>query len=147
MKKNFRNITLSDRNKSLLDILFWGTVWFLLYASLFVGLSSMAGCTGTVYRKQDAAMHTSFDAAAPAGKEWKSGLVAVLPNGWHVVTPHFRDRYNDMIKDYRKRLPDNVEKDFGIRKHEGEYGPGLYEMAPNAAQWMATMNSWRRNGK
>lgn len=85
-------------------------VFVLLFAVIIaVGFT---GC-GTVVPKSVAAETASFD-----GNEQTSGILSSSPAGF-VVTGHFRDRYNALVKVYGHEFTVPLKRDEGVTRMDG----------------------------
>lgn len=117
------------RNKERAIIALWVAVVFL------VMLVIVSGC-GTVTPKQVTSAAASFD-----GSERNSGFIGWTTNGFGIITPHARDRYNALIADYGVRFHPPLKPDYGITPTP----TNTFTITPEALSDFATMNRWRRN--
>jgi len=105
-------------------------LWALLYA--------ICGCTSTVTPAAVEAHQASFDQGAQ-----NSGLIAMLPgNAGALITPHARDRYNELIGIYGREFLPALPADYGITRDAGGYA-----ITAEALQDFILMNTWHRMGR
>lgn len=98
-----------------------------------VAICLLAGCT--VIPKPFEAPTASFD-----GGEQNSGFLGSLPDHDGVITPHARDRYNELVKTFGTRFQPPLTLDAGV----SAYTNGTFRIDPEHLVKFATMNRWRR---
>ena len=98
----------------------------------------LAGC-GTVTPDQVVSDGPSWD-----GTNRNSGFVGWTSTGCGILTPHARDRYNALVKDYGSRFRPPLQTDYGLVKIDVDGQPTVYQITPEALADFATMNRWRR---
>jgi hypothetical protein len=97
----------------------------------------LTGCTSTVTPKPVQSSQPSFD-----GNIQTSGVLGRLPDGSWVVTPHWLERYQAMIRDYGAYFAPPLKPANGV-----SLGWGLVTASSQAVTDFETMNRWRKAGK
>jgi hypothetical protein len=100
-------------------------------------LTHLTACT-TVTPERVTAAAASYD-----GNAQTSGFIAAAPGGGYVVTPHLRERYNDLIAYYGRDFRPALAKDDGITPA----GDGRnYVLDREHAVKFLEMNQWAKAG-
>lgn len=108
----------------------------LAYILLGMLLIALPGCSSTVAPDPVTASQASFD-----GNEKNSGIVSAHPNGF-VVTAHFVDRYNSLVRIYGRDFTPPLKPDVGILRITAERS--LIDRQ-HLSQFLE-MNAWHRAG-
>lgn len=103
----------------------------VLLCSIFI----IVGCTVTPKIVTDTT--PSFD-----GTNQNSGFIAFDPNGYGIITPHARDRYNGLIEIYGKKFNPPLTFDAGIIKT----CTNTFLIDPQHDVYARTMNRWKKSG-
>jgi len=123
----------------------WALIALILIAAGF-GSLLLSSC-GTVIPDPVTSSAASFDA-----NEQNSGIIAATPTGY-LVTPHFRDRYNQLIAIYGPAFTPRLEADAGLVRAPSE---ALAKEDPIAGQYIidrqhlvyfVRMNIWHKMGR
>lgn len=111
-------------------------IWLLIIGlGLLVATLLVATGCGTVSPKPVTASAASYD-----GAERNSGFIGWTTNGWGILTPHARDRYNSLIADYGGRFHPPLTADHGVTPTT----TNTFIFTPEAIADFAAMNRWRR---
>jgi hypothetical protein len=107
----------------------------LLLLSVVVGCSTLS-TQPTIIQPISAETETpSYD-----GAERNSGILSDAEGGF-IVTPHFRDRYNALIRGYGNRFSHPLKKDDGVNRRGDVYFIDNQHMV-----YFLTMNQWFKSG-
>lgn len=121
----------------------------ILFVCLF-----LCSCAGTVVQQSVYSTQASYD-----GTQQNSGIYGVsLDRKYFVITPHYRDRYNDLIKDWSTLFRPPLNKDDGITdvtsgvdyfddKNQKQHIVGAYLIDPDHKVKFSKMNEWDKKAK
>lgn len=101
----------------------------MLFAVLVLSSTSC-----TVAPKRVTISQPSFD-----GNVQNSGFVSQMPDKSWIVTPHWRDRYNDMIDTYGVKW--HLKHDDGMKQVNGQWVVDKQHVT-----YFLDMNTWRKSG-
>jgi hypothetical protein len=109
---------------------------------LLLSIAVLCGGCGSIVNP-DVADHIEKKEETPSFDQGgrNSGIISEYEGGF-IVTPHFRDRYNGMIKTYGDKFTPSLKKDKGISpRRDGNYFIDQQHMV-----YFLDMNAWRKAG-
>ena len=112
---------------------------WLLALGLVLFALSFSSCASTVTPAVVEAHQASFDQGGQ-----NSGLIAMLPdNAGAIITPHARDRYNELIGIYGREFLPALKADDGISSRPD----GNYDITAAALENFILVAAWHRMGR
>lgn len=114
----------------------WPANKFVGIFVLIVCFTGFVGCAGTIAVKPVIDNTASYD-----GNEKNSGIKEYIEGKGFVVTPHFRDRYNNLIEKYGKKFENPIKKDDGLVNFGADYLINKQHMI-----YFVQMNTWHKSG-
>jgi hypothetical protein len=121
--------------------------WLGFFLSSLVGLYALCviGCTSTITPKQVTDNAPSWD-----GTNQNSGFLGYAPDGYGVITPRARDRYNALVDQFAAGKDSKGQhlfltppaRDAGLEI----FTNGTYRISPESLSNFGLMNHWRKQG-
>jgi hypothetical protein len=106
-------------------------------------MAVLAGCAGTVAPKIVSSSQASWDTTPSGAQKQNSGILGVDAEGWVIVTPHAKDRYNALVRAYGSRFKPGLEVDHDLLPT----ATNTFLMAPVGFEHFAAMLRWDKQGR
>lgn len=108
------------------------------YLSSILLLLILVGCTVTPVPVKDS--QASWDQ-----NQQNSGLIGFDNEGFAIITPHARDRYNSLTELYAGHFSPKLKADEGVSKNPAD--PGTYRMTKEALTHFMAMVRFKKENK